>query len=65
MSKPRPIITRAEARRGGAIYYYTGRPCPKGHLDWRFVNGCTCATCAADHARRHKAARRAAGKRAA
>lgn len=38
-----PIKTRDEAFRAGDTYFYTGKPCMRGHLAVRYVstNGCT------------------------
>lgn len=46
------IITKKEARERGLIKYYTGKPCPRGHIVERYVkNGC-CVTCNSDNATR-------------
>ncbi len=39
--------TRAEAISVGATRYFTGVPCPKGHLSERSVSGSTCVECKA------------------
>jgi hypothetical protein len=36
--------TKAEARETGASHYFTGRPCPKGHLSLRYKTG-HCVEC--------------------
>lgn len=56
-------ITRADAKRLGLKHYFTGKPCPKGHTDVRFVStgGCkACCTLATMAAYKHKTARRRA-----
>lgn len=37
--------TRSEARLVGARWYYTGKPCPKGHLAKRFTKSTNCYGC--------------------
>lgn len=35
------IVTRAAARAAGLKYYFTGKPCPRGHVDVRHIKaGC-------------------------
>lgn len=40
--------TYREAVDAGHTFYFTGRPCPKGHVDKRTVHGRGCATCVAE-----------------
>lgn len=40
------IITRKEAREKGLRSYYTGKPCPEGHLSERSVGNRRCKGCA-------------------
>jgi hypothetical protein len=50
------IVTKAEALKQGLKTYYTGKPCPKGHIDEIFVKGrCRTCTLEATAARRRKA----------
>lgn len=44
MSADRKIIKWSEARDAGLKTYYTGRPCPQGHVSERFVAG-GCVEC--------------------
>lgn len=44
--------TRAEAKRLGSKYYFTGKPCKRGHVDVRGTGGGTCSTCQRENARR-------------
>lgn len=37
--------TRAEAKALGEKYYFTGVPCPRGHVAPRFTSVCTCSVC--------------------
>lgn len=37
-------MSRAEAKAAGLKRYFTGKPCPKGHVAERYVNG-TCYEC--------------------
>lgn len=43
--------SRAEARSLGVKRYYSGKPCPKGHLTYRYVAGGGCAECQAVRAK--------------
>ena len=40
------IITRAEAKQQNLTHYYTGKPCGRGHTDYRFTSIGKCKTCA-------------------
>jgi hypothetical protein len=42
---PKEIISKGEARARGLKRYYTGKPCPQGHIDERMVSGGGCRTC--------------------
>lgn len=39
------IVTRKDAKASGAKRYYTGKPCSKGHVDYRYVCDHSCAEC--------------------
>lgn len=41
------IISRAEAKAQGLQFYFTGKPCKRGHLSKRLVSGFQCCECAA------------------
>ena len=41
----RPIVTRKEAKAQGLTRYFTGKPCPHGHVAERFVAGGGCRDC--------------------
>jgi 5-methylcytosine-specific restriction endonuclease McrA len=41
----RPIVTRAEAKAAEAKRYFTGKPCPKGHIAERYTTKGTCIAC--------------------
>jgi hypothetical protein len=52
MAKPRIAFvfselprTRAEARVSGSAYYFTDRPCKRGHLEPRSTHTCRCRQC--------------------
>lgn len=47
------IIFRAEAKRAGLLKYFTGKPCPRGHLAPRFVGNTHCQKCDRDRAREY------------
>lgn len=38
-------MTRSEARVQGLTQYFTGKPCPKGHIANRQVSGSACVVC--------------------
>lgn len=46
----RPIVTRKEAMAAGLRHYFTGKPCPSGHIDTRHVGG-GCLACAREKSR--------------
>ena len=39
------VITRADAKAAGLLRYFTGKPCPKGHIDERLVSSFGCLEC--------------------
>lgn len=39
------MITRSEAIASGSAFYFTGRPCKRGHVSRRRVSGCSCVEC--------------------
>jgi hypothetical protein len=41
-----PIVTRDEARSKGLLRFFTGIPCPHGHIDERYVSCNRCVECA-------------------
>jgi hypothetical protein len=40
-----PRFRRAEARKAGLMYYFTGKPCPKGHVARRLTTTAHCTEC--------------------
>jgi hypothetical protein len=40
-----PIVTRAEALAAGKKRYFTGKPCPRGHVAERYASKGNCAAC--------------------
>ncbi len=53
------VILRRDAKAQGLLRYFTGEPCPKGHLAERLVSSCGCLECcrvAANPKRRETAA---------
>lgn len=52
------IISKAEAIKQGRKTYYTGKPCPKGHVAEIFVSG-RCRTCTLESTARNRAAKKA------
>jgi hypothetical protein len=47
--------TRAEARHAGAVHYFTGNACSKGHVAARYVSTADCIVCSDDRRRRQQA----------
>lgn len=43
-----PIISLSEAAAKGLRRYFTGRPCPRGHISERFVSSHGCIACMAE-----------------
>lgn len=41
-----PIVTRAQAKAAGLKRYFTGKPCPHGHIAQRITNNGSCWPCA-------------------
>lgn len=50
------IISRKDARAQGLTYYFTGKPCPSGHVSKRYVSTYTCVGCAATKLKEWQAA---------
>lgn len=46
------IISRKEAKEQGLKYYFTGEPCPHGHVAERYVSNGRCVECTNDSARK-------------
>ena len=44
------VISRAAAKAAGLKHYFTGKPCARGHIDYRFVSVGTCKSCARERA---------------
>ena len=44
------LLTRAGARKQNSPHYFTGRPCPQGHISPRFTSTGNCKECGAMHA---------------
>jgi len=44
------IISRAEAKKQGLKHYFTGLPCPRGHIDYRFTSVGACMACTRERA---------------
>lgn len=38
-------VTKKESRELGLLYYFTGKPCKRGHIDKRFVSNGGCNSC--------------------
>lgn len=42
------IVSRKAAREAGERFYFTGKPCPRGHISKRRVGNFNCVACEAD-----------------
>lgn len=49
-----PIVKRQDAKAAGHTHYFTGKPCPHGHVDLRFVSSYACRACADAHKKRYR-----------
>lgn len=38
-------ITREQAKENDLVFYWSGEPCIKGHLTFRYTKSCDCRTC--------------------
>lgn len=43
------IISRKEAKQKGLKYYFTGKPCKKGHMSKRYIKNSCCYECNKQH----------------
>ena len=48
------IISRKEAIARGLDYYFTGKPCKRGHIDKRKTQQCGCVSCDRDYYKENK-----------
>lgn len=48
------VISRSEALKKGLKTYFTGKPCPQGHLTERRLSSSRCPICARDQKQRNK-----------
>lgn len=55
-----PVVTYEEARASGRKRYFTGKPCPRGHVAERLVSSRACYTCSSRRAAVTAPRRRAA-----
>ena len=46
--------TRAEAAALGLTHYFTGKPCNRGHIAWRYVSTGHCVQCLAEKKKRER-----------
>jgi 5-methylcytosine-specific restriction endonuclease McrA len=53
------IESRKEAIAAGVRRYFTGKPCPKGHLAERSIDNCGCVACHADRRAENREGQRA------
>ncbi len=47
-------ISRGDARSQGLKYYFTNKPCSKGHISKRLVSGGCCVVCGNAHSLKHQ-----------
>lgn len=48
------VVTRKQALADGLIKYFTGKPCPNGHISERFVSTYSCVVCVDEHKKRYR-----------
>jgi len=48
------IVTRKEALAKGLTRYFTGKPCPHGHVAERWASTCSCVECDRKYAEAHR-----------
>jgi hypothetical protein len=48
------IISRDQAKDLGLAHYFTGKPCPRGHIAERFVSSFGCVECSFENARKSR-----------
>lgn len=53
-----PKVSKEEAIERGLSLYWTGKPCRKGHMDFRYVANGNCLTCNRRHWQRSEVKRR-------
>lgn len=63
LSEIRPIVTRKEAKAAGLTRYFTGKPCTRGHVDYRNVCDHGCCTCGREKAKIRRASNPEIAKR--
>lgn len=49
-----PIVSRNEAKKLGYKHYFTGKTCPNGHTELRWVSSYACVVCADEHKKRYR-----------
>lgn len=54
-AEPHKIIRRVDAKAAGLVRYFTGKPCPEGHIAERYVASFGCSVCAQAHRARYYA----------
>ena len=62
---PRPLFSRTDALDAGALRYYTGIPCGRGHDSERYTTNGQCVACVARYGALREEARRAGKLRVA
>lgn len=46
------LLSYGDAKKEGKTFYFTGKPCSKGHVAQRYVSGRACVTCTAENTKR-------------
>jgi hypothetical protein len=52
------VINRKQAHDSGARYFFTGKPCARGHIDRRYTGTGICLSCSKSYSKRFKALNR-------
>lgn len=48
------IVSRTQAITRGAIHYFTGKPCKRGHIGMRYTDTSNCVQCMKDRVNRER-----------
>ena len=48
------LVTRQHALAEGLRFYFTGRPCKRGHVAQRYAHNCVCTPCLREGGKKHR-----------
>lgn len=46
--------SRSEGKKNNTVYYFTGKPCKHGHVDFRYTKGGCCQACNTANKKKYK-----------